>query len=54
LGTDDGALARAATTTNMSTPGIALLLIAVSAGFVALTAVMFGWREFAGAGGRDA
>ena len=54
LGGGDGALLQAATTTAMSTPGIIVLLLTVSAAFVGLTAVMFGWREFAGAGVRDA
>ena len=54
LGPDDGALTRAAATATLSTPGIVVLLLAVAAAIVGLSALIFALREFAGSGGRDA
>jgi ABC-type transport system involved in multi-copper enzyme maturation permease subunit len=50
----DGTLSRAASAAVFDTPGIVVLLLVVAAVFVALTAFLFTFREFAGTGGRDA
>jgi ABC-2 type transport system permease protein len=54
LGENNGALTRAATTATMDTPGILVLLFVISTVLVALSALLFATREFAGAAGRDA
>ena len=52
LGNDAG-LTRAALTSSFSTPAIVVLLLAFAAAMIALTAVLFSTREFAGAAGRE-
>jgi hypothetical protein len=54
LADNPGALTRAATTATMDTAGIVVLLLAISAILVALSALLFATREFTGAAGRDA
>ena len=51
---ESGPLGRAAQTAMFDSPGIVALLAAVAAVFVALAAILFTCREFAGAGGKDA
>ena len=46
-------MSRAATSA-FSTPGIVMLLLVVATVLVALAAIIFASREFAGSGGRDA
>jgi hypothetical protein len=53
LSDDAGALARAAHIAALGTPGIVALLLGVSAVLVALTALIFTVREFAGTGSRE-
>jgi ABC-type transport system involved in multi-copper enzyme maturation permease subunit len=50
----DGALTRAALTSTAATPTIVIGLLVFSAALIALSATLFGLREFAGSGARDA
>jgi hypothetical protein len=48
-----GPLHRAAFTSPLSPPAIVIVLFAIAAAMIALTAMLFSWREFAGASSRD-
>ena len=53
IGESAGAITRAAQTSTAGTPTIVVALILFSAALIAVTAVLFGLREFAGAGARE-
>jgi hypothetical protein len=50
----DSPLTRAALTSTASTPMIVIGLLLFSAALIAVTATLFGFREFAGSGAREA
>jgi ABC-type transport system involved in multi-copper enzyme maturation permease subunit len=54
IGESAGAITRAAHTSTAGTPTIVVALILFSAALVAVTALLFGLREFAGPGAREA